>query len=31
LDQAEKLYLIEFFKTLTDSVMLTNPRFAPPL
>jgi len=31
LDQAEKLYLIEFFKTLTDSVMLTDPRFAPPL
>jgi cytochrome c peroxidase len=31
LDQAEKLYLIEFFKTLTDSVMLTDQRFAPPL
>jgi hypothetical protein len=31
LDQGEKFYLLEFFKTLTDSVMLTDQRFAPPL
>ena len=31
LDQAEKIYLLEFFKTLTDSVMLNDQRFAAPL
>ena len=31
LDQAEKFYLLEFFKTLTDSVLLNDQRFAPPL
>jgi cytochrome c peroxidase len=31
LDQGEKFYLLEFFKTLTDSVLLNDQRFAPPL
>lgn len=31
LDAAEKLYLLEFFKTLTDSMLLNDKRFAPPL
>jgi len=30
LDGAEKLYLVEFFKTLTDSVMISDPRFSAP-
>lgn len=30
LDAAEKLYLLEFFKTLTDSVLINDPRLAAP-